>query len=36
VAGVAVVILSRQPTNETGPLPMGKVGQADGAAVRAT
>ncbi|HEX9623342.1 MAG TPA: DMT family transporter [Streptosporangiaceae bacterium] len=36
VAGVAVVILSRQPTTETGPLPNGTVGSADGAAVRAT
>jgi drug/metabolite transporter (DMT)-like permease len=37
VAGVAVVILSRQPTNEAEPLRTGKVGQADGAAaVRAT
>lgn len=37
VAGAAVVILSRQPTNEAEPVPSSKVGSADSAAaVRAT
>jgi drug/metabolite transporter (DMT)-like permease len=32
VAGAAVVILSRQPTNDTDPLPSGTIGSADSAA----
>jgi len=35
VAGVAVVILSRQPTNDGSPVPIGRVSPADGKAVRA-